>query len=71
MSNPQDILAEADREILLTVQEYATLFRRHPQSIYIAIRKDRLQFPVVRPSGDRMFIRVPATLVRRLKPKIA
>lgn len=70
MSHPQDVIADADREILLTVKEYAQLFRRHHQTIYKAIQKGTLPFQIERPTGQGYLIRVPGTLVAKLR-KIA
>lgn len=51
-------------DILLTVQEYAAIFRRNPSSVYTAIRKNRLPYPVERPTGTNYYlIRVPACKV--------
>ena len=55
------------REELLTVKEYAALFRRHQQTIYTAIYQGRLPYPIERPSGRAILIRVPADIVVALK----
>jgi hypothetical protein len=53
-------------ELLLTVKEYAAIFRRHPQTVYTAIRSGSLPYPVERPTGgSRVLIRVPADVVVR------
>jgi hypothetical protein len=56
---------------LLTVKEYAALFRRHPQTIYRAIYCARLRYPVERPTGGNLLIRVPSALVERLRARAA
>ena len=68
---PQDVITEADREILLTVKEYAYLFRRHQQTIYMAIRRGTLPFAVERPSGGYYMIRLPRGLAEKLRARIA
>lgn len=54
----------APREALLTVKEYADLTRRTPQAVYTAIREDRVPYPVERPTGGGILIRVPVTVLR-------
>jgi hypothetical protein len=63
MSEPQDEL--------LTVKEYAALFRRHPQTVYRCIYRGSLKFPVERPTGGGVLIRVPSALVSRLRKRAA
>lgn len=56
-----------DPHVLVTVKEYAALFRRHPMTIRIAIRRGRFPYPVERPTGSsRILIRVPRDVVSRL-----
>ena len=57
----------SDQEELLTVKEYAALFRRHYSSVYEAIRVGRLPYPVERPLGGSALIRVPSEIVKRLR----
>jgi len=55
-------------EELLTVKEYAAIFRRHPQTIYRAIYRGLLKHPVERTiDGGRVLIRVPSDLVARVR----
>lgn len=56
-----------DTDVLLTVKEYAALFRRHQSSVYEAIRTGRLPYPIERPLGGSALIRVPADLVAKLR----
>ena len=60
-----------EREALLTVKEYALIFRRHPQTVYSAIRRGSMRFPVERPTGGGLFIRVPVALLARVKADAA
>lgn len=56
----------ADR--LLTVKEYAALFRKHEQTVYRRIRLGTFtRFPLERDgAGTGILIRVPSDLVQRL-----
>lgn len=55
-------------EVLLTVKEYAALFRRHPQTIYTAIYHGKIPYPLERPiKSGRVLIRVPAAVVEKLR----
>lgn len=54
-------------EVLLTVREYAALFRRHEQTIWRRIRRGTFtKFPIER-DGRTILIRVPATRVETLR----
>lgn len=55
------------QDVLLTVKEYAALFQRHEQTVYSAIRRDRLPYPIERPTGGGFMIRVPREIVDRLR----
>jgi hypothetical protein len=66
MNSPQELIAEADREILMTVKEYAHLFRLHPGSVYRSIAKGTFKRPLAR-EGWVILIRVPADLAARLR----
>lgn len=44
-------------DVLLTVKEYAELFRVTENAVYIAIRKGRFPHPVERPLGGALRIR--------------
>lgn len=61
------VLAASEREELLTVKEYAALFRCTERAVYLAIRETRLPYPIVRPLGTAALIRVPASLVASLR----
>lgn len=62
MSDPRDA------EALLTVKEYAALFRRHQQTIYKAIYKGKLPYPLERATdGGRVLIRVPVSVIDNLR----
>lgn len=63
----REALDAAEREVLLTVKEYADIFRRHEQTIYRAIYRDKLPYPIERPSGGRLLIRVPADTIKKLR----
>lgn len=53
-------MSERDQpDELLTVQEYAKRFRVHVQTVYTAIRYQRLEFPVIRPTCRSIRIVVP------------
>lgn len=67
MSDPARLLEEANREELLTVKEYSSLFRVSIRGVHKAIKDGRLPYPVERPLGKMAFIRVPVSLVSRLK----
>lgn len=55
-------------EVLLTVKEYADIFRRHPQTIYKAIYRGTLAYPIVRPiDGGRVLIQVPVNVIEKLR----
>lgn len=49
---------ESDMDYL-TVQEYAERFRLHVQTVYSAIRYNRLRFSVIRAAGRSIRIAVP------------
>lgn len=54
-------------EALLTVKEYAALFRKHPHSVYRRIRSGAFtKYPIER-DGRSVLIRVPADLIARLR----
>jgi hypothetical protein len=54
-------------EALVTVKEFAAVFRRHPNSVYRSIRLERFtRFPIER-TGRSILIRVPTHLMRRLR----
>ena len=58
---------EPEREALLTVKEYAAIFRRHPQTVYAAIKRGSLPYAVERPTGSsRVLIRVPVTRIAKM-----
>lgn len=46
-------------ERLLTVKEYAALYRCTENGVYIAIREGRFPFDIVRPLGASIRIRIP------------
>lgn len=48
--------------VLLTVQEFATLFGKRPQAIYAALSRNQFCWPVER-TGSRFYIRVPTEVV--------
>jgi hypothetical protein len=51
---------------LLTVKEFASVWRQHPNSVYRSIRQARFdRFPIER-NGRSILIRVPTGLLRRL-----
>ena len=55
-------------EVLLTVKEYAALFRRHHQTVYTAIRTGRFKYPLERPTSGRcVLIRVPLATVEHIQ----
>ena len=58
---------EGDAEELLTVQEFADRFRVHVQTVYTAIRNNRLRFDVIRPADRVIRIRVPRESIPALK----
>ena len=49
----KETIAQTEREEWLTVQEYADRSRLHVQTVYSAIRQNRLPFRVVRTTGAR------------------
>ena len=52
--------------IPLTVKDYALLMGVHPQTVYTAIREDRLVHAIERPFGSSAIrILVPAALVKK------
>lgn len=52
-------------EVLLTVKEFADLFRKHPETIYRRIRAGSFtRFPIER-EGKSIYIAVPSELVAR------
>lgn len=54
-------------EVLLTVKEYAALFRRHEQTIWRRIRQGTFtKFPIER-DGRNILIRVPETHIATLR----
>lgn len=54
-------------EELVTVKEFAAVFRQHPNSVYRSIRLERFtRFPIER-TGRSLLIRVPTHLIRRLR----
>lgn len=55
------------RDVLLTVKEYAELFRVTENGVYIAVRQERLPYPVERPLGGSIRIRVPHETVESLR----
>ena len=57
----------AEREELLTVKQYADLFQVTSTAVYTAVRHGRCQYPVERPTGGAIRIRVPATLIAKLR----
>lgn len=54
-------------DVLLSVKEYAALFRRHPQTVYRAIYRGKLPYPIERPTSGYVLIRVPRVVVERLR----
>jgi len=54
-------------ETLLTVKEYAALFRKHEQTIWRRIRRQAFTRFEVERDGRNILIRVPSTLVKRLR----
>lgn len=57
---------ETALEQLLTVREFARIFRRHPQTVYRRIRLGTFRrFPVER-DGRSLLIRVPTSAIERL-----
>jgi hypothetical protein len=63
----RETLATAEREALLTVKEYAQLFRVTENGVYIAVRQKRLPYPVERPLGGSIRIRVPVETIVLLR----
>lgn len=57
------VLADAQRDELLTVKAYAELVGCHFQSVYRAISKQRFPHPVLRPLGGAIEIHVPADVL--------
>lgn len=55
-------------EQLLTVKEYAALFRKHPGSVYRAIRQGTFKRPVEY-DGRSLLIRVSTALLARIRPE--
>lgn len=63
--------------VLLTVKEYAALFRKHPKTIYRRInspigadgRPEKFTRFEVERDGNNILIAVPATMVERLQRK--
>ena len=54
-------------EVLLTVKEYAALFRRHEQTIWRRIRRGTFKkFPIER-DGRNILIRVPEARIAALR----
>lgn len=64
-AKPADNMTEPDE--LLTVKEYAAMFKLSPRGVHKAIKAGRLPYPIERPLGRMAFIRVPASLVAKLK----
>lgn len=59
--------AEQMHDVLLTVKEYAELFKVTDRSVYLAIKEQRLPYPIERPLGRSPRILVPVELVSRLR----
>jgi hypothetical protein len=56
-------------DVLLTVKEYALLFRKHPDSVYRRIKQNTFtRFPLER-DGRNVLIMVPFDLVERLQKR--
>lgn len=58
--------ARVEREVLLTVQEYAELHRVHTQTVYLAIKRGQLPFRVIRATTRSIRIAVPRENVETL-----
>lgn len=59
---------QADHDVRLTVKEYASWQRVHPQTVYSAIREGRrLEGRVERPSSHTIRIVVPRGSIKTLK----
>lgn len=57
--------AGVSADVLLTVKEYAALFRKHPETVRRRVRQRKMRYPVVREGRD-ILILVPSSLVARL-----
>jgi len=58
----------SDAAELLTVKEYAELFRWNEQSLYRRIRAGKFtRFPVEKDGDRRILIMVPSAIVERLR----
>ncbi len=63
----QRLIDESYREELLTTQEYAEVFRCSRRAVHYAVKAGTIPFPILRPTGKQIFIRVPLTLLRQLR----
>jgi hypothetical protein len=63
MTRPRDC-----GEAFLTVQEYASIFRVHVQTVYSAIRYRRFKYEVIRPTGRSIRIIVPRGSIPNIEP---
>jgi hypothetical protein len=52
---------------LITVQEYADIHRVHVQTVYSAIRRNLLPYPVIRPTRRTIRIVVPRESIEERK----
>lgn len=57
--------------VLVTVKEYARLFRKHQQTIYRRIRTGQFTKFHVERDGRNILIRVPASLIDPADPLIS
>lgn len=62
-------MTEAAPDTLLSVKEYAALFRVTVNAVYTAIRRDKLPYPIERPLGKdgSIRIRIPAETIATLR----
>ncbi len=63
------VLHQADREALtiVSVKEYAALFRVSARAVYYAIKADKMPYAVFRPCGGKPTILVPTALISKLQ----
>lgn len=67
MSDPRELIAEADREILLTLKEFAYLFDRSLGGLQRSATRGRLRD--AKKIANQWYILVPCRLVRAMRNK--
>lgn len=63
----RSVIADSQAEELLTIKEFAALFRVSTRAVYYAIKDGSITFTVIRPLGTAPRIFVPTTIVQRLR----